>query len=88
VVTDGFTGNILLKGLETAYARIGPPGGPDGVPPRAALLLGIAGTVVVCHGAAAGTDLAAGIAFAARMHRRAAVAAMADLIPHNEVSHE
>jgi glycerol-3-phosphate acyltransferase PlsX len=94
VVTDGFTGNILLKGLETAYARIGPPGGPDGVPPRAALLLGIAGTVVVCHGAASGADLAAGIAFAARMHRRAAVAAMAEHVfedqqsPHNEVSHE
>ena len=88
VVTDGFTGNVLLKGLETAYARLGPPGGSAGVPPSAALLLGVAGTVVVCHGAAAGTDLAAGIAFAARTHRRAAVAAMADLIPHNEVSHE
>jgi glycerol-3-phosphate acyltransferase PlsX len=88
VVTDGFTGNVLLKGLETAYARSGPPGGPAGVPPRAALLLGVAGTVVVCHGAASGADLADGIAFAAWLHRRAAVAAMAELIPHNEVSHE
>jgi glycerol-3-phosphate acyltransferase PlsX len=88
VVTDGFTGNVLLKGLETAYARLGPPGISAGVPPRAALLLGVAGTVVVCHGAASGADLAAGIAFAARMHRRAAVAAMAELIQHNEVSHE
>ena len=25
VVTDGFTGNVLLKGLETAYALAGPP---------------------------------------------------------------
>ncbi|MFF5080874.1 phosphate acyltransferase PlsX [Actinoplanes sp. NPDC000266] len=79
VVTDGFTGNILLKGLEAAYAELGPPatGAP---PPRAALLLGVAGTVVVCHGAASGPDVAAGIAFAADLHRRAAVAAMADMI--------
>ncbi|MFI5888875.1 phosphate acyltransferase PlsX [Actinoplanes sp. NPDC051513] len=89
VVTDGFTGNVLLKGLETAYATLGPPGGdPASVPPRVAMLLGVAGTIVVCHGAASGGDLADGIAFAARMHRRAAVAAMADLIPHNEVTHE
>ncbi len=89
VVTDGFTGNVLLKGLETAYAMLGPPDRAAGsVPPRAALLLGVAGTVVVCHGAASGPDVAAGIALAARMHRRDAVAAMAELIPHNEVSHE
>ena len=88
VVTDGFTGNILLKGLETAYARIGPPGPIESVPPRAAILLGVSGTVVVCHGAAGGPDVAAGIALAAQLHRRAAVAAIAELIPHNEVSHE
>ena len=98
VVTDGFTGNILLKGLETAYARIGPPGAPGSVPPRAAILLGVSGTVVVCHGAASGTDVAAGIALAAQLHRRAAVPAIAALlpqamlaksvIPHNEVSHD
>ena len=89
VVTDGFTGNILLKGLETAYARLGPPGGgAGGVPPRAAMLLGVEGTVVVCHGAATAPDLAAGIALAAQLHRRSAIAAMAELIPHIEVSHE
>jgi glycerol-3-phosphate acyltransferase PlsX len=89
VVTDGFTGNVLLKGLETAYSRLGTPDGAAGeVPPRAALLLGVSGTVVVCHGAATGPDLAAGIALAAQLHRRAAVAAIAELIPHNEVSHE
>jgi phosphate acyltransferase len=89
VVTDGFTGNVLLKGLETAYARIGAPHSEAGaLPPRAALLLGVAGTVVVCHGAASAPDVAAGIAFAARMQRRAAVAAMAALIPANEVSHD
>jgi phosphate acyltransferase len=88
VVTDGFTGNVLLKGLETAYALAGPPGSRAAVPPRAAILLGVAGTVVVCHGAADAHDLAAGIALAADLHRRAAVAAIAELIPHDEVSHE
>jgi glycerol-3-phosphate acyltransferase PlsX len=86
VVTDGFTGNVLLKGLETAYSLIGPPGDPDTAPARAALLLGVAGTVVVCHGAADAHDLAAGIALAADLHRRAAVAAIAGLIPHTEVA--
>jgi glycerol-3-phosphate acyltransferase PlsX len=105
VVTDGFTGNVLLKGLETAYAVIGPPGPgqpapgePDpsepgrseSVPPRAAILLGVAGTVVVCHGAASGPDVAGGIALAAQLHRRAATAAIAAMIPENvnEVSHD
>jgi len=37
--------------------------------PRAAALLGVGGTIVVCHGAASGTDLASGIALAARLHR-------------------
>lgn len=88
VVTDGFTGNVLLKGLETAYARTGPPSAGTVLPPRAAVLLGVAGTVVVCHGAATGTDLAAGIAFAAGLHRRASVAAIADLLRYSEVSHD
>ena len=96
VVTDGFTGNVLLKGLETAYALIGPPAdsgaGGDGrrreltdVPPRAAILLGVSGTVVVCHGAATADDIAAGIALAAHLHRHAAVAAIAGLIAQDEV---
>ena len=80
VVTDGFTGNVLLKGLETAYARLGPPDPASTVPPRAAVLLGVSGTVVVCHGAATGPDVAAGIALAAQLHRRAANAAMAEMI--------
>jgi glycerol-3-phosphate acyltransferase PlsX len=91
VVTDGFTGNVLLKGLETGYATVGPPGDPDAVPPRAAVLLGVSGTVVVCHGAATGPDLAAGIALAASLHRRAAVDAIAALMSArstHEVSHE
>lgn len=88
VVCDGFTGNVLLKGLETAYAVVGPPGAAADVPPRAAILLGVAGTIVVCHGAADAHDLAAGIAFAADLHRRAVVAAIAGLIPHDEVAHD
>jgi glycerol-3-phosphate acyltransferase PlsX len=86
VVTDGFTGNVLLKGLETAYAEIGPPG--TDVPPRAAVLLGVAGTVVVCHGAAAPEDLAAGIGLAADLHRRAAVPAIAAMMDNHEVAHD
>ena len=79
VVTDGFTGNVLLKGLETAYATIRPPGS-GAAPPRAAILLGVGGTVVVCHGAATGADIAAGIALAADLHRRAAVPVITDLM--------
>ena len=90
VVTDGFTGNVLLKGLETAYALIGTPPTeqPVPAPPRAAVLLGVAGTVVVCHGAADAADLAGGIAFAADLHRLAAVATIAELIGNTEVIHD
>jgi phosphate acyltransferase len=65
VVTDGFTGNVLLKGIEGAYALAG--GATDTAVPRAAALLGVAGTVVVCHGAADGADIASGILLAARL---------------------
>ncbi|MEU4561356.1 phosphate acyltransferase PlsX [Actinoplanes sp. NPDC023936] len=88
VVTDGFTGNVLLKGLETGYALAGPPQPGAPLPPRAAVLLGVNGTVVVCHGAASGSDLAAGIAHAADLYRRASVAAIADLLRYSEVSHD
>ncbi|WP_243707810.1 phosphate acyltransferase PlsX [Micromonospora sp. KC606] len=71
VVTDGFTGNVLLKAIEGAYAMAGgPPVG--GGAPRAAALLGVAGTVVVCHGAAEADDIASGIALAAHLWRRGA----------------
>ena len=68
VVTDGFTGNVLLKGIEGAFALAGGVAPPQRVP-RAAALLGVGGTVVVCHGAATGTDLASGIALAVRLHQ-------------------
>jgi glycerol-3-phosphate acyltransferase PlsX len=79
VVTDGFTGNVLLKGIEGAYALAGgaPPGGRA---LRAAALLGVAGAAVVCHGAATGDDLASGIALAAQLHRRAAIPAVSALV--------
>ncbi|MER7456189.1 phosphate acyltransferase PlsX [Micromonospora sp. NPDC126480] len=71
VVTDGFTGNVLLKAIEGAYAMAGGPPARGGAP-RAAALLGVAGTVVVCHGAARGDDVASGIALAAHLWRRRA----------------
>ena len=68
VVTDGFTGNVLLKGVEGAFTLAGGVA-PHQAVPRAAALLGVAGTVVVCHGAASAADLASGIALAARLHQ-------------------
>jgi glycerol-3-phosphate acyltransferase PlsX len=67
VVTDGFTGNVLLKGLEGAAGLAGPAraaGPPDTAAPRAAVLLGVGGVFVVCHEAATATDLASGIVLA------------------------
>jgi glycerol-3-phosphate acyltransferase PlsX len=82
VVTDGFTGNVLLKGIEGAYALVGVQ--PVGDAPRAAALLGVRGTVVVCHGAAGHDDVASGIAFAADLHRRGVVAAVSALLTDTE----
>lgn len=79
VVTDGFTGNVLLKAIEGAYAMAGGPPASGGAP-RAAVLLGVAGTVVVCHGAARGEDVASGIALAAHLWRRAATRRVATLL--------
>lgn len=63
VVTDGFTGNILLKTLEASAAGAGAarPAGD-----RAAVLLGVRGTVLVGHGAWSATDVAAAVIMAAR----------------------
>jgi glycerol-3-phosphate acyltransferase PlsX len=68
VVTDGFTGNVLLKGVEAALAAA-PGSFPPTAVPRAAALLGVARTVVICHGAADGEDVASGLALAARLVR-------------------
>jgi glycerol-3-phosphate acyltransferase PlsX len=77
VVTDGFTGNVLLKGVEAALMTATGAAGPSAIP-RAAALLGIAGTVVVCHGACTADDLASGVALAARLVRNDVVRRLAD----------
>jgi glycerol-3-phosphate acyltransferase PlsX len=80
VVTDGFTGNVLLKGIEGAYALAAGHSTANGPPvsvPRAAALLGVPGVVIVCHGAATGPDIADGILLAARLHRIDATARFA-----------
>jgi glycerol-3-phosphate acyltransferase PlsX len=51
VVTDGFTGNVMLKTLEAASVARSYGG------PGAAVLLGIAGPVLVAHGAAGINEL-------------------------------
>ncbi|MFV2010265.1 MULTISPECIES: phosphate acyltransferase PlsX [unclassified Micromonospora] len=79
VITDGFTGNVLLKGIEGAYAMAGGPE-PGRVAPRAAALLGVAGTVVVCHGAATGADIATGITLAAGLHRGRVTSTLARML--------
>jgi glycerol-3-phosphate acyltransferase PlsX len=77
IVTDGFTGNVLLKAIEATLALAAAPGTfPPAVVPRAAALLGVAGTVVVCHGAANGADIASGFALAAELVRGDVIAAM------------
>jgi glycerol-3-phosphate acyltransferase PlsX len=74
VVTDGLVGNAVLKGIEGAIEMIRrrtgvvPGFGRDAG--RAAVLLGVAGTVVVGHGAADGDDVAACLALAAESYRR------------------
>ena len=59
VVTDGFTGNILLKTMEALGRRVGAHGD------AAAVLLGVDGTVLVTHGAADADAIAAALAHAA-----------------------
>jgi glycerol-3-phosphate acyltransferase PlsX len=76
VVTDGFTGNVLLKGIEGAFGLFAglsrrAAGGngssvvglrPDQV--SGAMLLGVKGVVIVGHGASDGTAVAACIRLA------------------------
>jgi glycerol-3-phosphate acyltransferase PlsX len=60
IVTDGFTGNVLLKAVEGANARAG-----GSALPSSAVLLGVGGTSVVGHGAASAQDVAACVLAAA-----------------------
>jgi glycerol-3-phosphate acyltransferase PlsX len=80
VVADGFTGNVLLKGVEGAYARSGSIASPESDVPRGGVLLGVPGAVVVCHGAASAADFASGIALAADLHRAGVVGRLSALV--------
>ncbi|MPZ88117.1 MAG: phosphate--acyl-ACP acyltransferase [Nitriliruptorales bacterium] len=70
VATDGFTGNVFLKTVEAVGARAfgiqanraAPVGGPG-----AAVLLGVAGPVLVAHGAADADELVAALLMADRV---------------------
>jgi len=85
VVTDGFTGNVLLKGIEGAVAwsveRMGRAYGDPGParkvlrevatgPFAGGMLLGVNGTTVVGHGAGSPAQIAACIRLAARTAER------------------
>jgi glycerol-3-phosphate acyltransferase PlsX len=66
VVTDGFTGNVLLKGIEGALRMTGTT--PDRLAPErhgGALLLGVDGVAVLGHGASTPRAVAACIGLAA-----------------------
>lgn len=60
VVTDGFTGNVFLKAVEAAVGDR-----PGGEGPGAAVLLGVDGEVLVAHGAAGPSEIAAALRTAA-----------------------
>jgi glycerol-3-phosphate acyltransferase PlsX len=72
VVTDGFAGNVLLKGIEGTleWVRRAAPSAPRPDAVRAALLLGVPATIVVGHGAAESGDVAGCIHRAAEAVRR------------------
>lgn len=73
IVTDAFTGNIMLKTVE-AFSP------PDRRGDRAALVLGVRGTVLVAHGAADAGDIEAAILMASRVLEGGLDALMADAL--------
>ena len=68
LVTDGFTGNVLLKSVEGLSAFIAPELKQKFDPEEyaGALLVGVKGIVVKCHGSASARALFKGICVAAR----------------------
>ena len=95
VVTDGFTGNVLLKGMEGMHAlartvladRLDDPASALGAlePLGAdqlggALLLGVPGTIVVGHGAAGPDSIAACVRLAATVVREQVVPRVTEAI--------
>jgi len=95
IVTDGFTGNVLLKGLEgaTRWAahHIGAAYGDDG-PARAVIretstsefaggmLLGVDGVTVVGHGSGTAEEICACVRLAARAARTGLVSATGEAL--------
>lgn len=74
VVTDGFTGNVLVKGIEGVLQAVAEQAGPAAEnvlgalaadPAGGAILLGVDGVVVVGHGATGAPALAACVTAAA-----------------------
>lgn len=72
VVTDGFTGNVFLKTLEAAD--------PTGESSGAAVLLGVAGEVLVAHGASGESDFAAALRTARRVAQSGLARSLARLL--------
>ena len=68
VATDGFTGNVFLKTLEAAVdqAQLDPIGYAT---PRAAAVIGVGGTMLVGHGAAAPAAVTSAIHMADELRR-------------------
>jgi glycerol-3-phosphate acyltransferase PlsX len=89
IVTDGFTGNVLLKGIEGAVtwaaARLAESYG-DSAPARrlvsqtatgdfaGGMLLGVNGVTVIGHGAGSAAEIAACIRLAARVAKHDIIA--------------
>jgi glycerol-3-phosphate acyltransferase PlsX len=70
VLTDGFTGNVLLKGMEGVVgALLSSDAAAEASGVRGALLLGVGGAVVVGHGAADAEEIASGITLASEAVR-------------------
>jgi glycerol-3-phosphate acyltransferase PlsX len=81
VVTDGFTGNVLLKGMEGADARAG-----GGGLPVSAVLLGVDGVSVVGHGFSDPEAVAGCLEHAARVVREGLMARLRERLTVREVA--
>ena len=88
VVTDGFTGNVLLKGLEGTYRLVlNALGLPDDSVPElsperlgGAVLLGVDGVVVIGHGASTPRAISSCIGLAGQVAEQGLVARTADTL--------
>jgi glycerol-3-phosphate acyltransferase PlsX len=76
VVADGFTGNVFLKTVEALSGPRADYGGPG-----AAVLLGVAGAVLVAHGAAGVDELVAALRTSAEVAAQSLVPRLAAALP-------